>query len=116
MKMISFFEVIRRALTGPYHTEEEFDLEILVPKLKEVVQKYDIRYDAQTPIPSDDSLADRVFEAALEFYAAVGTYCVDTGRVIRFTREEIVEGLKDAPAASVFGEGRDAKVMVGRKP
>jgi len=114
--MISFFDIIKRALTGPYYTEEEFDLQVLVPKMREVVKKYDIRYDPQTPLPSDDKLADDVFQAALEFYTEVGTYCTDTGRVIRFTRDEILEGLKDAPAAPVLGEGRDAKAMVGRRP
>lgn len=114
--MLNFFEIIRRALSGPYYTEEEFDLQVLVPKLREVVKKYDIRYDPANPIPSDDKLADAVFQAALEFYAEVGTYCVDTGRVIRFSRDEILEGVRDAPAAPVFGEGRDKKPMVGRRP
>ena len=114
--MLSFFEIIKRALTGPYFTEEEFDLQVLVPKIRQVIKKYDIRYDPQTPLPSDDKLADDVFEAALEFYTDVGTYCTDTGRVIRFTRDEILEGLKDAPESPVLGEGRDQKAMVGRHP
>lgn len=114
--MLNYFEIIRRALTGPYYTEEEFDLQVLVPKLREVVKKYGIRYDPENPIPSDEKLADDVFRAALEFYTDVGTYCVDTGRVIRFTKEEIQGGLKAAPAAPVFGEGRDEKAMVARKP
>ena len=31
--MIDFFEIIRRALDGPYSAEQDFALKILVPKL-----------------------------------------------------------------------------------
>jgi methylamine---corrinoid protein Co-methyltransferase len=114
--MIDFFEVIRRALNGPYYSERDFDMKVVVPKLRQVVKKYDIRFDPQNPIANDDKLADDVFQAALELCEETGCYCTDTSRVIRFTREELLEGLRDAPAAPVFGEGFDRKAMVGRKP
>jgi len=114
--MVSFIEVINRALRGPYHSEKDYNLKVFVPKLKEVVKKYEIKYDAENPVPSDDDLADRVFRAGVELYANVGTYCVDTGRIIQFTEEEIQEGLATAPSAPVFGEGKDAKPLVARKP
>jgi methylamine--corrinoid protein Co-methyltransferase len=114
--MISFFEIIRRAQTGSYYAEEDFDMGLFVPKLREVVEKYGIRYDPENPIPDDDQLADRVFQAGLEFYSEVGAYCTDTSRVIRFTRDEILEGLRDAPSSPVFGEGRDRKTMLARRP
>ncbi len=114
--MISFLEVIKRALTGPYCTEEDFDMGVFVPKLREVVKKYDIRYDPDNPIPDDDKLADDVFQAALELYSQVGAYCSDTSRIIRFSKEEILEGLRDAPTGPVFGEGRDRKTMLSREP
>ena len=114
--MINFFEVIKRALNGPYYTERDYDLKVMVPKLRELVKKYDIRYDPENPIPNDDKLADDVFQAALELAAATGCYCTDTSRVIHFTKEEILEGLRDAPAAPVFGEGFDRKTMLGREP
>lgn len=114
--MVDFFEIIRRALNGPYCTEKDFDLKIMVPNLRRVLKKYDIRYDPTDPVPNDDQLADRVFQAALELCAETGVYCTDSSRVIRFTMEEILEGLRDAPSAPVFGEGRDRKAMVGRVP
>jgi len=114
--MVSFIEVINRALEGPYHSEKDYNLKVFVPKLKEVVKKYEIKYDPENPVPSDDDLADRVFRAGVELYANVGTYCVDTGRIIQFTEEEIQEGLATAPSAPVFGEGKDAKPLVARKP
>jgi len=109
-------EVIDRALKGPFCSEKDFDLKVFVPRLKEVIKKYEIKYDPENPIPSDNDLADRVFKAGVEFYANVGTYCVDTERSIRFTQEEIEEALVIAPSAPVFGEGKEAKALVARKP
>ena len=114
--MIGFFEVIRRAQNGPYCTEQDFAMKILVPKLRALIQEYDVRYDPETPVPSDDSLADRVWQAGVELCAQVGCYCTDTSRIIRFTKEEILEALGDAPANPVFGEGRDRKAMPVRRP
>jgi methylamine--corrinoid protein Co-methyltransferase len=114
--MIDFFEVIRRALNGPYLSERDFDMKVVVPKLRQVVKKYDIRFDPNNPVANDDKLADDVFQAALELAEATGCYCTDTSRVIRFTREELLEALRDAPQAPEFGEGRDRKAMLARKP
>lgn len=96
-------------------TEKDYDLTLLVPKLREVAKKYDVAYDPNDPVPSDDALANRVFEAALEFYSEVGTLCVDTGRIIRFTRDEIMEALRACPKQVAFGEGKDLALMKCRK-
>ena len=113
--MITLLEVMERALTGRICPEREFDL-TLSRKLNEVVKEYDIRYDGETVVPSDDGLADDVFEAALHLYSEVGSYCTDTGRVVQFDENEIKEALKLAPSEVTFGEGADAKTMVPRKP
>lgn len=114
--MIPLIEIIDRSLTGPYCIQEEFDLNVFVPKLREVTRKYKIKFDPEMPIPWDDDLADRVFQAAVEFYSQVGTYCIDTERIIRFSESEILEGLKSAPFEPTFGEGRDCKRLFPRKP
>ncbi len=79
--MISFFEVVKRALNGPYYAEQDFAMKVVVPKLREVVAKYDIRYDPENPVPDDDKLADDVFQAGLELYTETGCYYTDTSRV-----------------------------------
>ena len=114
--MISFFEVIKRALSGPYCTPDDFAMRIVVPKLKATVKKYDIKWDRETLINQDDKLADDVFKAGVELFTEAGVYCTDTSRVIRFSDEEVREALRDAPSAAVYGLGRDAKAMVARKP
>jgi methylamine--corrinoid protein Co-methyltransferase len=112
---LSIWEIIGRAKSGPIMSGKTYDMEVFVPKLREMAQKYKVEYDPSTPVPNDDDLVRRVFEAALEFYSEVGTYCVDTGRVIKFKRNEILESLKGAPHQVVFGEGKDLAIMKSRK-
>lgn len=113
---VSFLEVLKRSVTGPIVSEKEFDLKILFPKINEVVKEHKIKYDPETVVSSDDSLADEVFEAAVELYSSVGTYCKDTERIIKFDEEEIRKGIREAPSKAFFGEGREAKVLLPRKP
>lgn len=114
--MLSFAAIVERAFTGPICTERDFDLEFLVPNLRKVVAKYGIKYDPQNPVPADDDLADRVWEAGIEFLLETGVYCIDTERRILFTRSEIEEALETGPAGSVFGEGKDTRIMPKRSP
>jgi len=114
--MLSFWTVVERALAGPICTERDFELNIFVANLRKVVAKYGIKYDPQHPVPSDDDLADRVWEAGLEFLVETGVYCVDTERRIIFSREEIEGALASGPCGRVFGEGKDARVMPRRVP
>jgi len=114
--MISFESVVERAFTGPICTERDFDLDIFVPNLRKVIEKYGIKYDPQHPVPTDDDLADRVWAAAMEFLVETGVYCLDTERRILFTQEEIEGALETGPCGYMFGEGKDAKAMPRRFP
>jgi len=114
--MLSFATIVDRALSGPICTERDFELGIFVPNMRKVVEKYGIKYDPQNPVPADDDLADRVWEAGLEFLTETGVYCTDTERRILFTREEIDGALAYGPRGDTFGEGKDATVMPRRRP
>lgn len=114
--MLSFVEVIDRTETGRLMSDQDYYLKLYVPELKNIIQKYKIKYNPDTPLPSDDALADTVFEAAVDFFSRVGAFCPDTSRVLRFTEEEILQAASEAPSESTFGEGPDRKVMRSRKP
>jgi len=115
--MISFCEVMDRAInTGPLIRVKDFDLKVfkVASRLNE---EYGIRYDPKFTIPSDDDMADRLFEAAIKFYAEVGTYCIDTERVIKFTEEEIrgsIAELNRMPDEIEIGEGTEKRRMFKR--
>ncbi len=113
--MLSFYDVFDRFLEGPHVAEMDFDLGIF-HKLTETIKKYGINYDPDNPIPNDDRMADDLFQAGLEFFEKTGVYCVDSQRVVKFTRQEILEALGEAPSEPVFGEGQDAKKLIARPP
>jgi len=114
--MVSFCEILERATKGPIMSSRDFDMKVLIPKVREVVERYEIRYDPETSCPSDDDLADRIYQAALDLYVDAGTYVIDTERVIQFSRKEIEEAVYEAPREAYFGEGPDRCVFKGRKP
>jgi methylamine--corrinoid protein Co-methyltransferase len=94
-----------------------FDLNIF-KVVSDLVKEYGIRYDPNFPIPSDDELADRVFEAGFRLYARVGTYCMDTERVIQFSDEEIRESLTNLdrmPDEIEIGDGVEKRRLFKRR-
>ena len=114
--MTLLLEVMERAFTGKPCTERDYDLNIFSKKLKEIVKEYNIKYDPDNPVPSDNSVADDVFNAGFDFFCEVGSYFTDTGRVIKFSEDEVKKALKSAPSEIILGEGTDAKKFVSRKP
>ena len=59
--MIGFWDVIRRSEKGPLVKEKEFDLRV-GQVARQMVEKYNIKYDPQNVIPADDGLADRIHD------------------------------------------------------
>ncbi len=112
--MIGFWEVIARSENGPLFKEKKFDMQ-LAAAARQLAEKYDIRYNSQKVVPDDDDLADRLYQAALDLFLEVGIYCRDTGRLIQFNREEVVQAVQNAPRTVTYGQGRDEAVMTSRQ-
>ncbi len=115
MSDLSLIDVMRRAETGPICLEKEFDRNKLRIKLQEVIKEYNITYNPDLLIPNDNNLADALFNAALDLYLEIGTYCVSTHRQIKFEETEIKEALQNAAKRVIFGEGSDTREMVPRE-
>ena len=114
--MRSALDATKRALAGPICSERDFDQKVFAPRLAEALKQCDIKYDPANLIPSDDGMADDVFKAAVDFYTDVGTYCLDTERIIKFESSEVKEGLRVAPSEAIFGEGLDSGIFRPRRP
>jgi methylamine--corrinoid protein Co-methyltransferase len=113
--VVEILDVMEKALEGRPMSETDYQLRRFAPKVQEVVKEHDIKFDPKNPIPDDASLADDVFKAAVELLVDVGAYCTSSARVISYTDQEIRQGLRFAPEALEFGEGRDRKVLRARK-
>jgi len=114
--MLNFLDVYERALKGPIMSEQDFDMKVFMPKLKEIVRAYGIKYDKDNPVSSSDAAADNLFNAALDFLSQTGIYCQNTNRVMQFSQAEILQTVKEAPGRCLAGEGNDARVLGMRKP
>ena len=114
--MLTFLDVMERATTGPIITEDDFNLKVLVANVRKIVKQYDIRYDAANPVTTDDALAQRLFDAAVQFIADTGLYCTATNRVIRVERDEILRAVKEISGGGTFGEGKDRRMFQPRRP
>ncbi len=115
--MPSFLDFMERATTGPMLPEQEFNRKVLIPNVRKGVKDFNIKYSPENPVPSNDELADRLFEAAIEFLSQTGIYCDSTHRTIHLDRKEILEAVAHVPAAGgAFGEGRDRRHFVARGP
>jgi len=109
-----FPTLVERSENGPYMKESDYDL-ALARKVVELVRKHGLRFDPQVIVPSDDELADRLYQAGLELFVELGVYNQSTERRILFTRQEVEEAVACAPGAVVLGAGRQACVMRHRE-
>ena len=103
------WEILERARTGPFCEDEAFTMQRFMPKMREVIKKHRIEYDPGTPIPSDDGLADAVWQAGVEFFLEVGVLSVDTHRIMTFDEAEVREALYLIPGDFLVGSGKDAR-------
>jgi methylamine--corrinoid protein Co-methyltransferase len=114
MIMLGFWEVMDRCDRGPLQKEKQYDMQIARTAREQAVA-FDIRFDPESVIPDDDDLADRLYRAAVAFFVENGVYCRDTGRLVRFSRREVEEAVKNAPRSITYGQGKDTAVMTSRK-
>ena len=109
-------EVLHRAETGPMMEEREFELRLVAPAIKRLVKEYGLKFDRSQVCPSDDDLADRLFQAGLALAAEIGLFCQSTSRRITWSRAELEEALRFCPDEAIMGDGADAVVARSRAP
>jgi len=113
-RKINVYDFYDRAKSGQKMTELEWDTKVIPETAAALKKKYDIQMDKKTIIPEDRKLIDSLFQAGIDMLEQCGVYCTDTGRVIKYTRDEIMAGIAAAPKRIVIGEDTDAIVMTPR--
>ena len=111
--MVDFWDVVDRSTTGPRMSERDWDFQVF-NKTQELVKEYNIKWDGESFLTSDNTLADAVFEAAMHLFTDIGGYCLGTNRVLKFSESEVKEALKAAPSEMTIGAGRDARTIIHR--
>ncbi len=103
---IPLWEILARSKKGALIEEKQFDLSIF-RKGQELQQKYGIKYNPVEPLDVTGELADRIFHAGVEFFLSIGTYCVNTRRVIKISEQELLAELAVCPQEVKLGQGDD---------
>ncbi len=112
--MLSFWDFVEMAEKGKIMGEKDFD-SLLSKTLRELEQKYEIKYNPENPVSSDDNLSDRLFDAAVEFFEKVGVYVIDTGRQVTLSKDDLYSILESAPSEVVYGSGNETVKVSHRK-
>lgn len=113
-KPLSVYDVYDRAKTGQKLAEDEWDRKVIPQTAKKYKEKYDIKMDKTTIVPEDPELVDKLYNAGVDMLVDCGVYCIDTGRVIKYTRDEVLQAIDKAPDHFTFGEGKEAHIVTPR--
>jgi methylamine--corrinoid protein Co-methyltransferase len=111
---VSFWEILNRSKNGPIVEEKQYDL-ALFKKTQELQKRYQIKYDPAKPVDVEGTMADRIFQAGVELFLDLGTYCTTTRRVIKLSENELGEEIQSRPEVVEMGQGRDRVKMVHRE-
>jgi methylamine--corrinoid protein Co-methyltransferase len=114
--MRDVLDICQAATHGPLVSEQDFDLDHVYLIAAALVEKYGLVYAPADPVPSDDDLADRLWQAAMEFFLSCGIYFKNEQRVVRLSREEVEQALEAYSGQCHFGERPEARVFTSRKP
>lgn len=113
-KKVTVFDVYDRARAGQKVEESDWDYKIIPQTATKLKKKYNIKMDKKTIIPTDKELINNLFNAGLDMLTECGVYCIDTKRVIKYTRDEILASIKGASKSVIYGEGKDAVELACR--
>ena len=115
MDTLTYLEIIDRSRNGPQVAKNDWDMEHVVLPVQHLVRQYDLSWDKTNPIPQDDALIDRLFQAGLDLAQTSGIYSITTGRIIRFSKEELTQGMAAMPQELVMGTGKDTRTLFARQ-
>lgn len=110
-KKVTVFDVFDRAKSGQKVDENVWDNKIIPQTASRLKEKYGIKMDKKVMVPTDKTLINNLFKAGLEMLVECGVYCMDTGRVIKYTEEEVLTSVTSAPSRVLLGEGKDAVML-----
>jgi methylamine---corrinoid protein Co-methyltransferase len=112
--MLNYLEILDRANSGPYMSEENWDLEKVAMTTRRLVKKYKVEYDPEEIVTSDPAIADAIYQAGYEMALELGAYSRSTERIIELSQDEIDMGIRNMPQTLIMGEGKDARTLHAR--
>lgn len=111
-------EMLARIREGEPCSTYDWDNRVVPMTVKKILKKYGLQktFTPEVPVNQDMALADQYFAAGLELAEVLGIQCTDTETVVRFSREELLSALQEAPSELTLGSGLDRVVLKAREP
>lgn len=109
-----YLELCERGNTGEKISKDDWDMDYVIDSTRELVDDFGFDWDKNVVIPTDKKLFSDMFTAAKRMIEENGVYNMSTGRIIKFSKEEIEQGIRDMKTSLVMGEGKDAVTLVAR--
>lgn len=99
-------------MEGPLFKKEDWNKRLIPKSINEKLGEHGLKgtFTPENPIPADDGLADSFWKAGFELAVDVGALCVETERVIKFTKDELLARLKSLPTEVHMGSGLDEAI------
>ena len=113
--MLNYLDILDRAHSGPYISEENWDLEKIAMTAKRLVKKHKLEWDRNCLVTDDPALSEAIWNAGYELAVEVGAYSRTTELIIQISQEEIDQGIHNMPQTLVMGEGKDARTLYARR-
>ena len=101
------FEFYERAKKGQKVSQDDWDLMTIPMKAMELKQKYGLDFKNEF-VPTDKDMMENLFKAGFDMLLECGIYCTDTGRVVKYTEDEIWDAINNVQKEFVLGTGRDS--------
>ncbi len=111
-----FLELVNRGYAGEAVSKDDWDMDHIVVPMMDIIEEFELERGEGDVLLFDTDTARTYFDAAVEFLVRSGVYNQSTGRVMSFTREEILEAARNMPKAVTVGRGADAYTFVPRVP
>jgi methylamine---corrinoid protein Co-methyltransferase len=112
--MFNILDLLERSTTGEPMAVADWDFAVAMA-VRRLVKQYRLDWDRAHVINDDPARANAIFDAALDLALELGVYNYSTGRVVKFTPDELRMGLRRAPQAMTLGEGKDARTLYARR-
>lgn len=88
-------------------TQDDWDLMTIPMNAMELKQKYKLDFKGEI-IPTDEDMMERLFNAGFEMLLKSGIFVTDTGRIVKYTEDEIWESINNPQYEFTLGSGRDS--------
>ena len=92
---MDFLELVNRGYTGEAVTKDDWAMDYVVQPIMDIVDEFDLYHEKGEFLLHDKDQAKAFFNAGVELLARSGVYNQSTGRIIRFSRDEILEAARN---------------------